>query len=156
MNNEKNQEPYKLFSIKEGVVIDHIPPQKALDVITILGIGDDTESIVSIGINFMSQKTGRKDVIKIENKKLNKEELNKITLIAPRATVNIIKDYQVAEKVNISVPDTMENIIKCPNPQCITAHEPIKSKFITINENPIKVKCYFCERIFEKETVKFL
>ena len=152
----KETQPYKLYSIKEGVVIDHVPARKALEVISILGIEQDRNSIISIGINFTSKKAGRKDVIKIENKELSKEELNKITLIAPHATVNIIKNYEVAEKVKIVIPSQFEQIIRCPNPKCITAHEKTTSRFITVNKDPLKVKCYFCERTFDKENVKML
>ena len=152
----KDTQPYKLYSIREGVVIDHIPARKALEVLSILGIEQDRDSIISIGINFTSKKAGRKDVIKIENKELSKEELNKITLIAPHATVNIIKNHEVAEKVKIVIPEKFEQIIRCPNPKCITSYEKTASRFITMNKDPLKVKCYFCERTFDKEDVKLL
>lgn len=148
--------PYKVFAIKEGVVIDHIPAHKALEVINILGIEKDSNSIVSIGMNFSSKKGGHKDVIKIENKELTKDELNKITLIAPQATVNIIKDHNVFEKVKIVIPQYFENIIKCPNPKCITAHEETTLRFVTISENPLKVKCCYCERAHDRESIELV
>ena len=83
-----SEKTYKVYAISDGTVIDHIPATKALKVIDILGL--ENEGILTIGVGFSSQKMGRKDVIKIERKYLKKEETDKISLIAPQATINII------------------------------------------------------------------
>lgn len=154
--------PYKVYAIDDGVVIDHIPARRALQVLEILGVhqqGKNTESsnaIVTLGMNMESSKLGRKDVVKIEHKELSKAELNKIALIAPEATVNIIHGAQIAEKFQIAIPAFLENIVQCQNQNCITNHERTKTKFITLATSPLCVKCYFCERIVGQENVRLL
>jgi|UniRef100_A0A7C4TVL3 aspartate carbamoyltransferase regulatory subunit len=143
----------KVDAIKEGTVIDHIPRAKALDVIKILKLKE--EDIITIGINFSSKKLGRKDIIKIENKELTEEEVNKIALIAPDATLNIIKDYNVVKKIEIKLPEVLEGIIKCPNPNCISNNEKVISRFFVISEKPVKVRCAYCERIFTSDEIEY-
>lgn len=146
--------PYKVYAIKEGVVIDHIPPRSSLKIINILGLDKENngnDSIVTLGVNMESGKHGRKDVLKIENKELTREELNKVSLVADNATVSIIKDHKVAEKVKISVPKAVIGIIKCGNEKCITNHQPIKTKFEKVKDTPLKMKCHHCEKVFEKD-----
>jgi aspartate carbamoyltransferase regulatory subunit len=137
---------YRVFAIEEGTVIDHIPSPLALKVLQILNLSKD--GIMSIGLNFPSKKLGQKDLIKIENMYLKEEETNKIALIAPTATINIIKHHKLAEKRKIKLPDVIIDIMKCPNPICITNHETMHTQF-TISENsPISGRCYYCEREF--------
>ncbi len=146
--------PYKVYAIKEGVVVDHIPQRDALKIMNILGLDNgssNNNSIVTLGINLESGKHGRKDVVKIENKELTREELNKISLIADDATVSIIKDHEVAEKVKITVPNIVDSIIKCGNSNCITNHQPIKTRFKKVKESPLRMKCHHCEKVFERE-----
>lgn len=158
----RESRPYKVYAIDDGVVIDHIPARRALQVLEILGVhqhGKNTEpskAIVTLGMNMESSKLGRKDVVKIERKELSKAELNKIALIAPEATVNIIRDTQITEKFQIAIPALLENIIQCPNQNCVTNHEPTKTKFITLATAPLYVKCYFCERVVEQENIHLL
>jgi aspartate carbamoyltransferase regulatory subunit len=75
-------------------------------------------------------------------------------LIAPDATLNIIKDYNVIKKMEIKLPHVLEGIIKCPNPNCISNNEPIVSKFFLISEKPVKVRCAYCERIFSSDEIE--
>lgn len=147
--------PYKVFAIEDGVVIDHIPAKKAIDVINVLGAMEG-DTIVTLGINLESSKMGKKDVVKIERKNLSRDELMKISLIAPKATVNIIKNHKVAEKVELKIPLVFEDMVKCPNPNCITRHEPVKSRFHTVSREPFRLKCHFCERVFERGEVSLL
>ncbi len=140
----------KVQPIKDGTVIDHITPGNALKVLKILGIEGKEESIISIAINVVG-KRGKKDIVKIENRELDSNEVNKIALIAPNATINIIRNYEVIEKRRVVVPDEIIGIVRCPNPNCISnSKEPIKSKFIVTKRQPLRIKCYYCER--EPET----
>ncbi|MBN2422129.1 aspartate carbamoyltransferase regulatory subunit [Candidatus Woesearchaeota archaeon] len=138
---------YRVYAIENGTVIDHVHAGKALKVVEILKL-DEYNQIVTVGMNLESKKMVRKDIVKIENKTLNKEELNKIALIAPRATINIIKNQKVTDKFRVEIPDFMENFIKCPNPKCITRNEQVVSKFYKIKDKPLAVKCHYCERVF--------
>ena len=106
--------------IREGTVIDHIPAGSALDVIRILGINVKNGDRVAIIINTDSEKYGKKDIVKIEKRELTMDEVNIIALIAPNATINIIRNYRVVRKEKVKIPDHVENIVRCSNPNCIS------------------------------------
>ena len=136
----------KVQPIKDGTVIDHITPGNALKVLKILGIEGKEGSIISIAMNVVG-KRGKKDIVKIENRELDAKEVDKIALIAPNATINIIRNYEVVEKHRVIIPEEIIGIVKCPNPNCISnSNEPIESKFVVANRKPLKIKCYYCER----------
>ncbi|RMF55515.1 aspartate carbamoyltransferase regulatory subunit [Candidatus Woesearchaeota archaeon] len=147
---------YKVYAIERGTVIDHIPKKKALQVLEILGIDGDDDSIITLGMNMHSEKMGSKDIIKIENKKLTRHELNKIAIIAPNATINIIDEHKVKEKIKVKVPRVIENAIKCGNPKCVTRHQPVITKFYSIDSEEIKFKCHYCEKEFYADEVQLL
>jgi aspartate carbamoyltransferase regulatory subunit len=147
--------PYKLYKITNGIVIDHIPRFRALEVIRVLGVDKDHDSIVSIGTNFSSGKMGSKDVVKIENKELTKEELNKIAIIAPTATISWIENTLIAKKHIVELPNVLKGIVKCANPNCITRHEDIKTVFYPIKEDDsLKLRCHYCERTFDRDDIE--
>ncbi|AEH24438.1 aspartate carbamoyltransferase regulatory subunit [Pyrococcus yayanosii] len=143
----------KVSAIREGTVIDHISAGKGLKVIEILGLGRLNGGAVLLAMNVPSKKLGRKDIVKVEGRFLSEEEVNKIALIAPSATVNIIRDYKVVEKFKVEVPDVIEGILRCANPNCITNHEYVTTKFYVINKEPLKVRCYYCERTMEEDEI---
>ncbi len=145
---------YKVYAINDGTVIDHIPATRALKVIDILGIEND--GILTIGIGFSSEKMGKKDIIKIENKYLGKNETDRISLIAPDATINIIKDGKLKEKRRIERPDTYIGIVNCRNPNCITHSTGIKTKFRVVKNSPLTLRCHYCERTVEAGEVEIL
>ena len=142
---EEIKQVYRVSAIRNGTVIDHIRQGNALKACEVLNLINEKGSI-TIGINFDSMKYGYKDFIKIEDKELSQEEVNKLALIAPEASVNIIEDYKVIKKVKVDIPDTLINIVKCQNPNCVTNHEEIKTKFVLINKQPLKLMCHYCER----------
>ena len=142
---------YKVFAIEEGTVIDHIPQGKGLKVINTLGLGSE-DRIVTMGMNFDSKKQGKKDIIKIEKRELTEDEANKLALIAPRATLNIIRDHKIVKKMNVMIPDKIKGI-KCHNPKCITRVEDITTRFNVTSKDPLKIKCHYCESIMDKESV---
>ncbi len=133
-------------AIKDGSVIDHIESKSTLKVADILNIQEE-EQVVLVGMNLTSKFLGKKGIIKIGGKIIDQKEVNKIALIAPNATVNIIKDYEVVKKFKIAVPDIIEGIVKCFNPNCISNHYNTQSKLHVVNKNPIKLQCHYCERI---------
>ncbi|MCH8329655.1 MAG: aspartate carbamoyltransferase regulatory subunit [Nanoarchaeota archaeon] len=142
-------------AIKEGTVIDHIPSNATLKVVDILDL-KGIRSIISIVTNLTSKKMGKKGIIKVGGKNLTKEEVDKIALIAPNATVNIIKDYDVKQKIKVTIPETINKIIKCSNPNCMTNNEKVTTKFYVLNKNPLKVRCHYCERNMDKEDISLL
>jgi len=136
---------YKVYSIENGTVIDHIPTPLALMVIRILGL--ENEGIMTIGIGFRSEKQPvGKDILKIENRELSPEETNKIALIAPDATINIIKDGEVSEKRQITLPSEVLDILTCPNPNCATNKLGARKHFTLDNRDTVTYRCYYCER----------
>lgn len=143
----------KVGAIKEGTVIDHVPSNVAFKVAEILNL-EDTKNVVSIATNLKSKKGGKKGIIKVGGKTLTKDEVDKIAVIAPHATVNIIENYEVKEKIKVSVPDVFNKIIRCSNPECITNNENVKTKFYVANKEPLKVRCHYCERSMEKEEIE--
>lgn len=136
----------KIPRIKDGTVIDHISGGDAVKVLRILGIPGSNTSVVSVAMNVKSE-LGKKDIVKVENRELHPKEVDKISLICPKATINIIRDYEVAKKYRVKLPDEITGIVSCSNPTCVSnANEPIKTRFKVINKDPPRIKCYYCER----------
>ena len=143
----------KVTAINNGTVIDHITPGKAFEVARILGL-EDSFAVVSLAINVISGKSGTKDIIKIENRELSKDEVDKISLVAPNATVNIVKGYDVIKKKKVEIPDEIVGILPCSNTNCITQFEPVKTRFLLEQTEPLRIRCYYCERVLTEEDIK--
>jgi len=137
-------------AIKNGTVIDHIPADTLFSVINILKLETITTQI-TFGTNLESKKFGKKGIIKVSDIYFTEEEINKIALVAPAARLNIIRDYEVVEKHQLTIPDEIESIVKCFNPACITNHEPVKTRFRIISKKPLRLKCHYCEKITDEE-----
>lgn len=138
--------PMKIPRIKNGTVIDHITAGNAVKVLRILDIPQKQSFTVSVAINVKS-KLGKKDIVKVENREIAHTEVDKIALIAPKATINIIRDYKVAEKHKVELPDTLVGIAKCSNPTCISnGGEPVESRFIVLDKEKPRIQCYYCDR----------
>jgi len=144
----------RVSKIRNGTVIDHITSGHALDVVRILGITGKEEGPITVAINVPSKTLKRKDIVKIEGRELKPQEVHKIALIAPHASINIIRDYKVVRKEEVKLPKTIDNIIKCANPACISnSNEPVKTKFYVESEEPLLLKCHYCGYIVEKKDV---
>lgn len=140
--------------IKNGTVIDHISPGNALNVLKIVGINGKEGMIISIAMNVSSSKGNLKDVVKIENKELAPEEINRIALISPNATINIIRDYEVTQKFKVVLEDQIEGVIKCRNPNCITnGKEHVNSLFKIEKSDPVNLRCVYCDRIMDYDDI---
>ena len=146
----------KIKAIENGTVIDHITANKSLHILKILGLPDDDIINVTVAMNVSSKETGRKDIVKIENREIDHEELNQSALIAPKATINIIRDYEVIKKDKIILPNEITSIIKCTNNKCITNYEnePITSKFRVIESQPPVLRCHYCEKLIKNEDIE--
>jgi len=144
----------RVSKIKEGTVIDHITGGHALDVIKILGIKGRAEGVVTVAMNVPSKRHGTKDVVKVEGRELNPKEVDKIALLAPHATINIIRDYKAAEKKRVKLPKVIRGIVKCANPACISnSSEPVQPTFYVEKEDPLRLRCHYCSYIMEKQDV---
>ncbi len=143
----------QVAALRNGTVIDHIPSDKLFQVFTILHL-QHCENTITFGNNLESKTMGKKGIIKISEKFFADEEINKISLIVPNAKINIIKEYEVVEKRSLQLPKTIKDIAVCPNPVCITNHQPIMTKFNVLAEDKIKLKCHYCEKEAKLEEVK--
>ena len=142
--------------IKDGTVIDHIEGGKALLVLRALAITGREGNVVTVALNVPSSKHGKKDIIKVENRFLETNETNKLALIAPRTTINIIKDYKLVEKRKIQLPDSISGIFKCLNLKCITnSGEEIKTVIDVIDKEKMVLKCRYCARAISVDELVF-
>ncbi|WP_121821489.1 aspartate carbamoyltransferase regulatory subunit [Halostella salina] len=135
----------RVSKIRDGTVIDHISGGQALNVLAILDIDGTGGEEVSIGMNVPSDRLGRKDIVKVEGRELSQDEVDVLSLIAPEATINIVRDYDVVDKHRLERPAEVTGVLTCPNRNCIsTDDEPIDSKFAVL---PDGVRCEYCETI---------
>ena len=136
----------KVQPIRNGTVIDHISPGRAITVLKILGMPRlGWTSTITAAMNVPSSR-GRKDILKIEDRELDGNEVNKISLIAPNATINIVREYEVVNKHRVELPEKVSGLVKCPNPNCVTNHEPVKTSFLVVSRDPVKLHCGYCDR----------
>jgi len=95
--------------------------------------------------------------VKVEDRELKEEEVNKISLIAPGATINIIRDQRVVEKYTVDMPDLIVGVVRCPNPSCISnTSEPIKSQILVKSKNPVILRCVYCEQPIAEKIADYL
>ncbi len=138
----------RITPIRNGTVIDHIGDGLALEVLRIIGVKElDKDSTVSVALHVRSQKTGWKDIVKVENMELSPRKVNAIALIAPTATISIIREFKVREKRTVDLPDRIVGVLRCPNSNCITHQpEPVESEFEVARRTPVVLRCVYCER----------
>ena len=135
----------RVSKIRNGTVIDHITGGQALNVLAILGIDGTSGESVSVAMNMPSDRLGKKDIVKVEGKELSQNEVDVLSLIAPAASINIVREFEVVEKHRVSRPSLVEGILECPNHNCIsTEDEPVRSRFAVVDDG---VRCEYCETI---------
>lgn len=141
--------------IRNGTIIDHIPAGQALNVLRLMGISGEEGFRIALAMNVESRKLGRKDLIKIEDLELTPEQVNKIALIAPTATINIVREYEVVKKERVKLPEEIEGILRCKNPNCVTNHprEAVSLVFEVVSKSPLKLKCAYCGYVMNHEEI---
>ncbi|MDX2429621.1 MAG: aspartate carbamoyltransferase regulatory subunit [Bacteroides sp.] len=140
-------------AIKNGTVIDHIPAEVLFKVVSILKL-DTVENTITIGNNLGSDKLGKKGIIKLSEVFFHDSEINKIALVAPCAKLNIIRNYEVADKKVVQIPDEIVGIVKCVNPKCITNNEVVTTRFVVVSKSEVTLKCHYCEKITDRENIQ--
>jgi len=143
---KKTEKGLYIKPIRSGTTIDHLPAGTALKVLKIVG---KAENAITVAIRVPSRKLGVKDLVFVENKLLSEEQLAKIALIAPNATVNIIENNEVKQKIHLQTPKEVRGLLECINPNCITNKENLPSKFYISEQGT--AKCHYCERIMTRE-----
>jgi aspartate carbamoyltransferase regulatory subunit len=148
-------EGIRIVKIHDGTVIDHISAGHALEVLEILGITGKGGQVVSLAMNITSSRIGTKDIVKVENRVLDEEEVARIALVAPEATINIIENYEVVKKTRVQLPDTITDVVKCPNQRCVTnkEREPIVPKYQVVSKKPIVLKCLYCWNLVQESDI---
>ena len=147
-------EELKIRPIRNGTVVDHIPQGQALNVLRVLGVDSSTRDVVSVAMNVPSDAMGRKDIVKVEDTEIDSTEADVIALIAPEATVNVVRDYEVREKYDVSMPDEIRDVLSCPNPSCITnSREPVETVF---DVRDGEMRCDYCGNVLRDEIAEHL
>ena len=149
MSGDETGKTLVISTIRDGTVIDHITAGEALIVLRILGITGSTPECVSVATNVTSGAMGKKEVVKIENRELKTKEVDRIALVAPNATINIIRNFRVIDKKGVIIPPILIGVLHCPNPCCITnTNEPVQSRFEMQGK---KAVCSYCDAVISSE-----
>ncbi len=135
--------------LTEGFVLDHIQAGRCMEIYRYLGL-DKLDCCVAIIKNAKSKKMGKKDIIKIDGG-LDVVDLDILGFIDHNITVNIIKNGEIVEKKELTLPKTVTNIIKCRNPRCITSIEQeLDHVFYLTDEEKQVYRCKYCEEKYTK------
>ena len=144
----------RISAIRSGTVIDHLPVSSVFKIVKILGL-KNSHNEISIATNLPSKKLGRKGLIKISDIFLEQTAIDAIALLAEGSSIVIIKNYKIAKKQVVKIPRTIIGIVRCFNPNCITNHEASTTRFAVIDKKPLRLQCYYCEKITTEQALKF-
>jgi aspartate carbamoyltransferase regulatory subunit len=150
-----NKQELQVAALENGTVIDHIPTEKLFTVVSLLKL-EQLSNNITIGFNLNSKKLGKKGIIKIADKFFSDDEISRIAIVAPHVRLTIIRNYEVAEKRNVYLPDELQGIVKCANPKCITKNEPMATCFHVIDKERCLIRCHYCEKEQLREDIIIL
>ena len=150
-----NKQALQVAALKNGTVIDHIPSDKLFTVVSLLGL-KNSDNNMTIGNNLESKKLGKKGIIKVADRFFTDEEISRLSVVAPNVKLNIIHDYEVVEKKQVIMPEEIKGLVKCNNPKCITNNEPMTTIFHVLCKETGVLKCHYCEKEQNKESIKLL
>jgi aspartate carbamoyltransferase regulatory subunit len=150
-----SKQELQVAALENGTVIDHIPSEKLFTVVSILGLEHMTNNI-TIGFNLKSKKLGTKGIIKIADKYFDDDEINRIAVVVPHAKLTIIRNYEVVEKKEVSLPDDLCDIVKCANPKCVTNNEPVATRFQVVNKEHCILRCHYCEKEQRRDEIEII
>lgn len=142
--------------IPDGSVIDHIAAGKALSVLRLLGNPQENGFTIAMVMNVTSSKMGKKDIVKVEGLEVSQEQVQRLALIAPRASVNIVRSFRVIGKRNAVLPRTLRGILSCTSPTCVSVREreSAPSIFFLSGRSPLRYRCKYCgTELAEKEII---
>ena len=100
------------------------------------------------------EKVGKKGLIKVYDKFFSDEEISRLSVVAPKVVLSIIKDYEVVEKKTVEIPNELHGIVKCNNPKCITNNEPMNTYFTVVDKLAGIVRCHYCDKEQDIKNVK--
>lgn len=147
------QQQLSVEAIENGTVIDHIPAGLGLVILRqfkLLNYGH----AVTVGFNLSSKRFGHKDIIKIKDMQFDEKAANRLALFSPAATVNVIENFKVVRKLQLQLPEMIAEVFQCPNTNCASHGEPVKSRFyVREHQDTTRLKCHYCEKTFARESV---
>lgn len=146
------EDSIRVKKIERGTVIDHLPSGSALSILKLLGIDSSFPGTVSFLMNAPSTRFGLKDIVKIEGRDFSKDELERLALFAPHATINLVRNWRVEEKFRPQLPNVITDSIKCPNANCVTRHIG-SGRLIVEGKSPLRVRCFYCERVYRDSDI---
>lgn len=145
----------EVSAIENGTVIDHIPADVTFKVVQLLDLYD-YKGAITIGSNLSSKTLGRKGIIKVADKFFPDEVINRLAVIAPNVTLNIIRDYKIAEKKFVKFPKVIQGVVRCSNPKCVTNHQPVPTKMEVFDSAQKSLRCVYCERVMQHAEIELL
>ena len=133
----------RIDPINDGIVIDHITAGRGMKLYELLGL-DKLDCSVAIIKNVVSEKMGRKDIIKIDaDIPLN---FDAIGYVDPGVSINTIRGGVLVDKRTIDMPELLTNVIRCRNPRCITSVEQeLDHVFRLTDREKCIYRCVYCE-----------
>lgn len=135
--------------VKTGIVLDHIQAGRSMEIYKLLKL-DKLNCCVAVIQNVRSTKYGQKDIIKVDED--IPLDLDILGYLDSNITVNRVKDGKLEEKVHLSLPDMLEDVIKCKNPRCITSIEQeIKHRFKLADPAKRSYRCFYCDQESSKK-----
>ena len=138
-------------TIKNGLVIDHIKAGFGPQIFHFLGL-DKADFSCALIMNVQSKKSGKKDIIKIDN--IINIDYSVLGFIDPNICINVIKDEKIVRKINMELPEKVENVIHCKNPRCITVTENyIRPVFKLINREKSQYACEYCDALYSAGSI---
>lgn len=136
-------------TIKNGLVIDHIRAGSGPRIFSWLGL-DKASYRVALIMNVPSQRLGKKDIIKIDN--IINIDYSVLGFIDPNITVNVVQDESIVRKIDLVLPEKVENVIRCKNPRCITTTETYLNQiFRLVDRDRCEYRCEYCDEIHRAE-----
>ncbi len=139
-------------TIKNGLVIDHIKAGCGPQIFHFLGL-DKAPFSCALIMNVPSKKSGRKDIIKIDN--IINLDYSVLGFVDPSISINVIKDEKIVRKIKMELPERVENVIHCKNPRCITMTEHyIPQVFRLVNREKAQYHCEYCDASYSAGQVE--
>ena len=140
----------RIEGINNGIVIDHIKAGRAMEIYQYLQL-EKYDCSVAIIKNAKSNKSGKKDIIKIEDSPGLEIDIDILGVLDPNITVNYIKNAEIVQKRHPKLPERVTNIIRCKNPRCITSEErQIPHIFKLTNPEKNLYRCIYCEQKYKR------
>lgn len=145
-----------LYRIHDGTLIDHLPNGLGIQALRLLKLDQYRDSPVIPGYNVPSSRAGKKDIIGISQRELQPEDLTRLAILCPDATINVIRDGKIHRKFRMKLPEYLKDLIECPNSKCVTHpsnYEGVPTIFHNEKEQS-QFRCHYCTRPIPIEEVR--